>query len=174
MTMSTQKKVSLVLICYTGFCVLYICAAVGLWGYRVWTTQNFYVKEFERLSTEARALTAEAERVRRKVAQDDTAEQPIKTANMEVLAAADEWDTGIRIGLAAWDDIMQPDAGAGDVESGKADTMVRKRWMGLMRKKIMEGMERRRELGPELRRMHLEIIARCGAHISDLQMCADS
>lgn len=140
---------------------------MGMWGYKLWTTRGFYVKDFNRLSAEARELAGETERLGREVKQVDSAEPSVRMSNMEVLAAADEWDTSIRIALGAWDDIMQPSEDSGDVESGNGDRMVKARRkshrryvIGLMRRKCTEGIERRKEFGPQLQRIHLEVNSR--------------
>jgi hypothetical protein len=144
-----------------------ICVAGGMFGYKLWSTRCFYLKVFKRMSTEARALSLETTTIRREVDQDDPAEQATKIANIEMLGAANEWDTGIRIALSAWDDIMQPDEDALDAETGKVDRLLRKRRkshgryvIGLMRTKCMEGIERRKQLSPQMHRLHAEVIAR--------------
>jgi hypothetical protein len=162
-----QEYASSVLFSFTSICAFVSCVALGMWGYKLWTTRGYYVKDFKKLSTEGRTLAGETENIRREVEQDDQAEPSVRISNMEVLAAAGEWDTGIRIALGAWDDIMQPNEGAGDVESGNGDRMIRERRkshrryvIGLMRRKCMEGTERRKELGPQLQRIHLGVFSR--------------
>jgi hypothetical protein len=144
-----------------------ICVAGGMFGYNLWRARRFYLKDFKRMSTEARALSLETTTIRREVDRDDTEERAMKIANIEMLGAANEWDSGIRIALAAWEDIIQPDEDALDVETGKVDRLLRKRRkshgryvIGLMRTKCMEGIEMRKELSPQMHRLHAEVIAR--------------
>jgi len=167
--MATPMKTyaSSVFFSFTGICAFLLCVAMGTWGYKLWTTRGFYVKDFNRLSAEAREFAGETERLGREVEQDHSAELSVRMSNMELLAAADEWDTGICIALGAWEDIMQPHEGSGDVESANGDSMVkarrkshRRHVIGLMRRKCMEGIERRKEFGPQLQRIYLEVNSR--------------
>jgi hypothetical protein len=167
MTGSIQEYANEVFFSFISAVAFLICVAGGMFGYKLWRTRGFYPKAFKRMSTEARALSLETTTIRREVDQDDTAERAVKIANIEMLGAANEWDTGIRIALAAWDDIMQPDEDALDVETGKVDRLLRKRRkshgryvIGLMRTKCMEGIERRKELSPQMHRLHAEVMAR--------------
>jgi len=125
------------------------------------------MKDFQRFSEEARRLSKETTRIKMEVDQDDTAEWNVKLVSMEIVTTAIEWDTGIGIALAAWDDIVQPDEGGSDIESQKGDKLVRKRRkchgryiIDLMRKQVMEGLERRKELSIQLHRMHKEVMSR--------------
>jgi hypothetical protein len=167
MTHSLQEYANEVFFSFISVVAFLICVAGGMFGYKLWSTRRFYLKDFERMSTEARVLSLETTTIRREVDQDDTAERAVKIANVETLGAANEWDTGIRIALAAWDDIMQPDEDALDVETGKVDRLMRKRRkshgryvIGLMKTKCMEGIERRKELSPQMHRLHAEVMAR--------------
>ena len=167
MTGSIQEYANKVFFSFISVVAFLSCVAGGIFGYKLWSTRRFCLKDFKRMSTEARALGLETTRIRRDVDQDDTAERAVKIANIEMLGAANEWDTGIRIALAAWDDIMQPDEDALDVETGKVDRLLRKRRkshgryvIGLMRTKCMEGIERRKELSPQMHRLHAEVMAR--------------
>lgn len=150
----------------------------GFWAYRAWTTRGFYLKDFARLSKEARELSVETVRFRRDVYQDHRAEWPTKISNIELLGACDEWDVSTRISLAAWDDIMQPDEGyvlmegttdleRGNLEKGKGDVLVKSRRkrhgryvIGLMRKKCWEGIQRRKVLSPQLHKAHADVLSR--------------
>jgi hypothetical protein len=167
MTDSMQQYANAVLFSFIGVVAFLICVASGMFGYKLWSTRHFYLKDFERVSTEAKALSLETMRIRRDVNQDENAVLSITIANLEIIGAADEWDTGIRIALAAWDDIMQPGEGALDVESGKGDKLLKQRRkshgryvVGLMRTKCMEGLERRKELSPQMQRLHVEVMSR--------------
>jgi hypothetical protein len=167
MTHSLQEYANEVFFSFISVVAFLICVAGGMFGYKLWSTRRFYLKDFERMSTEARVLSLETTTIRREVDQDDTAERAVKIANVETLGAANEWDTGIRIALAAWGDIMQPDEDALGVETGKVDRLLRKRRkshgryvIGLMKTKCMEGIERRKELSPQMHRLHAEVMAR--------------
>lgn len=100
--------------------------------------------------------------------QDDTAEKSIKIANMDVVKSAFEWDTGIRIALAAWNDNMQPNGGySSDIESQKGDKLVSQgrkshgRYIiHFMRNQVLDGIERRQELSVQLQGIHAEIMSR--------------
>ncbi|TVY81520.1 hypothetical protein LSUE1_G002850 [Lachnellula suecica] len=130
--------------------------------------RGFHLKDYKRLIAEARQLSQETSNIRNDVESDETAEWNIKIATMETITTAVEWDTGISIALAAWDDIMQPNEGlAGDLESQMEDKRVRKRRkshgqyiISLMRKQVIEGIDRRKELSIQLQRMHVEVMAR--------------
>jgi hypothetical protein len=164
---SLQEYANEVFFSFISVVAFLICVAGGMFGYKLWSIRRFHLKDFKRMSTEARSLGLETTRIRRDVDQDDTAERAVKIANIEVLGAANEWDTGIHIALAAWDDIMQRDEDALDVETGKVDRLLRKRRkshgryvIGLMRTKCREGIKRRKELSPQMHRLHAEAMAR--------------
>lgn len=84
---------------------------------------------------------------------------------MERVTAAEEFDTGIRIALTAWEDVMQPDEGDEEMGmvkgKGKKERRVHGRYViGVMRGKAMEGVERRRECSMGLQAVHLEVLSR--------------
>jgi hypothetical protein len=144
-----------------------LCIVAGIWGHYQWSTRGFYLKDFQRFSEKARRLRKETTKIKRDVDQDESAEWNVKLISMELVTAAVEWDTGIQIALAAWDDIMQLDEGHSDIESQKGDTLVRKRRrlhgryvVNLMRKQVIEGVERRKELSIQLHRRHMEVMSR--------------
>jgi len=177
-TSPIDQYASSVLFSFIGVCVFLSCVVCGFWAYRAWSTRGFYLKDFARLSKEARELSVETIRFRRDVDQDSTAEWPTKISNIELLGACDEWDASTRISLAAWDDIMQPDKGfvltggttdleRGNLEKGKSDVLTKSRRkrhgryvIALMRKKCLEGVERREVLSPQLHRAHADVLSR--------------
>jgi hypothetical protein len=118
---------------------------------------------FSTLLTQAIELAAETQRFRREVDEDMTTGRIIRTADLAVLSEANEWDTSIRICLTAWEDLLQLDVCTSDEESGKGvgmDEERRKELLGTMAARCREGMARRKELGPQLKHMHLESISR--------------
>jgi hypothetical protein len=150
-----QEYESSVLFSFVGIPAFLLCVAAGIMGHRQWTRRGFYFKDFERLSEEARQLSKESTEIRSDVYRADTPESSFKTANMETVTTATEWDTGIRIALAAWDDIMQPDEGQpSDIESQKG-AKLREKSLGrfiirLMRNQVLD---RRKELSIQLQQM---------------------
>ncbi|KAH7418510.1 hypothetical protein BKA64DRAFT_201712 [Cadophora sp. MPI-SDFR-AT-0126] len=159
-----------------GVLVLIICILFGMWFYRLYTKRGFYLKDFERLSKEARLLAQETSIIRKDIESDDVTDSSLNIVNMQHLNAAEDLDCGIRIALSAWEDIMQPNEGdALDEEGGvggaridrKGERRLRERRrshgryvIGLMRGKAIEGVERRKELSRELQAMHLEVLSR--------------
>lgn len=116
--------------------------------------------------------------MRQDVELDHSALTPTKIRNAELLAAADDVDNGLRIALAAWEDIMDPfdEEGKGrkglDIES-KGDKMLKGRrrshgrWViRLMKGKCVEGFERRGRMEKELQSMYNEVISRYVSHLT--------
>ena len=157
-----------VFVAFVGILVFLLCVVIGIIGQRKWARRNFYFEDFERLSEEADELSNESAKFRTYVKQDDTAENSIKIANMVVMKTAVEWDKGIQIALAAWNDNMQQDEGhSSDIESQKEDTLVSQgrkshdRYIiRFLRNQVLDGLERRQELSVQLQGMHAEILLR--------------
>ena len=107
-------------------------------------------------------------RTKNVVAADETAQLVIKLSNMEVIKAADEWDTGLQIALAAWDEIIQPEEGTPDTEDAiDGETSIARRKtrhgryvIGLMRMKCIEGIKKRKDLSHELQRILSDTVSR--------------
>ncbi|KAL2074296.1 hypothetical protein VTL71DRAFT_8074 [Oculimacula yallundae] len=149
-----QAYANSVIFSFVGVLVFITCVLIGMWFYRLYTTRN----------------------IRKDVESDYSSDLAVKIVNMERVNAAEELDSGIRVALSAWEDIMQPDEGdALDEEDGigggkidrKGERRLRERRkshgryvMGLMRGKSFEGVEKRKELTRGLQAMHLEVFSR--------------
>jgi hypothetical protein len=173
MTISMQDYVVAISIL---LCVLAIlaCLVRGLWVYRLWTKRGFYLKDFEKLSDEAKVLCVETGQVHRAVSQDDFIETSIKIACMEIVNAAEEYDTGIRIALASWEDTIHPSLRDSDADAeigkdskenemeirGKLGKRHRRYVIGTMRKSCKEGIEKRKSLSLQMQWMLTEIVSR--------------
>ena len=163
-----QEYESSVFFAFVGILAFLLCVIAGIIGHRRWITRGYYLKDFEKLSEEARELSNESTKISRDVDQDDTAERSIKIANTEMVKTAVEWDTGIRIALATWNDIMQPDEGQPSfIESQKEDKLVSQSRKSLdryiihlMRNQVLDGIERRKGLSVQLQRMHAKVMSR--------------
>jgi hypothetical protein len=174
MTTPVQKHIISVLVALISLSAVCTSVAVALCGYRAWITRDFHIKDFDKLSTEARALALETQTMNQELSQDNADSQSQsqslqKLASQGLLTAASEWDTGLRAGLAAWHDLMQPDAESAE-ESGKGRKSRGRDVVRVMREKCMEGIERRRELSVQLHRMRLAVVAKQGVRISEVQM----
>jgi hypothetical protein len=161
----TSKLVVLVLMSTIAIVLLLLCIAFVLWKHH--TTHGSCARDFERLSEEATVLSAETERIRRQVSESNTTDRTVRIANLALLAEADEWDTSIRICLTTWEDILSPKSGVSDEESGKRDAFEKGRkedrgkyMISMMHAGCKEGLARRKELGPQLQRIHLSTLVR--------------
>ncbi|KAL3419489.1 hypothetical protein PVAG01_09711 [Phlyctema vagabunda] len=159
MTMSIQDYAGSVFLSFLGVVALISCVAVTIISRRLWKTRGFYTRDFRRLSAEAQKLSLTTMIIRRDV---DTSRK-LGKVNMELLNAADDLDTSIRIALCSWQDIMDPNCEL-DIEAGKGsrkDKHMRKAHaryvIELMRRKSMEGLEKRRELSYPLEKLHASI-----------------
>ncbi|CZT08134.1 uncharacterized protein RAG0_13315 [Rhynchosporium agropyri] len=171
-----QAYANSVIFSFVGVLVFITCVLCGMWIHRLYTTRGFHLADFERLTTEARSLAQETSLIRKDVEGDYSSDLAVKILNMERINAAEELDSGIRVALSAWEDIMQPDEGDAldeedGVGGGKIDRKGKKKLrerrkshgryvMGLMRSKCFEGVERREEFSPGLQAMHLEVLSR--------------
>ncbi len=153
---------------FIGLIALLLITAGLLWSFRWRRNQGFYLKDFERISTDARTLNIETMRVRKDVEWDPTAGPEAKLANFALLNAAGEWDTGLHIALAAWAEAMKADHGPLDVEAGngrsrltfKARKNHREYIISVMRMRCLGGLEQRKDISKGLQRIHQDIIAR--------------
>ncbi len=132
-----------------------------------WKTRDVHRNDFAKLSEEAMTLAEETESLEEEVDGDTSTDRAVRTANLALLAEANEWDTSIRICLATWEDLILPAVGTSDEESGKANTIEKGRrkghgkyMIGTMHARCVEALARRRELGPQLQRIHLPTSAR--------------
>ena len=143
--------------------------ARGLWVYCLFTKRRQYLKDFERFSNEAKKLCAETGALHRHVVQEVFLEAEIQSACLQVVKAASTYDTGIRIALSAWEDMIQPAQSESDTKSGK-DEEAETRWVpekryrsdvvAVMRKRCIEGIEKRRLLSPQMKWMLANIVSR--------------
>jgi hypothetical protein len=154
--------------------VLLFCAIRGMWVYRLWTKRGCFLKDFERLSSESKIFCEETAHVRLVISEDDFIDSSIRVSCLKIIKAAEDYDTGIQIALAAWDDMIHPslrDCDA-DVEDGKSGRMEqvevarklekshRRRVIASMRKRCLEGVEKRKRLALQMNWMLDEMIAR--------------
>jgi hypothetical protein len=169
--------------CVIAFCVILgilsiiACLARGVWLYQLWARRRgLYIKDFQKLSDEAKSLRVETDQVHRSVVRDDVLDPSVMTACLEIVHAADEYDTGIRIALSAWEDMIRPANRNSDVEVGKQGVMeIRKNLekrhrryaIGIMRKRCMEGMEKRRSLSLQMQWMLKNVVFRYAVYYWD-------
>jgi hypothetical protein len=121
--------------------------------------RRLYLKDFSILSKEADALAEETEEIKGARNEDITTDR----ASLALLSEADEWDTSIRICLVTWKDLMDSDASGEKNWSEKSEAVgkeTRKRVIGEMRARCKEGLAIRKQLGPQLQKLHQELIAR--------------
>ena len=137
---------------------LLTCLGRMIWVYHLFVRHRLYLKDFKKLSHEAEEFCAETAAVYRHVEHNVVLEASIKAACLQIMNAASEYDTGIRIALSAWEDEIYP-AQDSDMESGKHEGTEKERMPGknqrryvvaLMRKRCLEGIENRRMLGPQM------------------------
>lgn len=149
--------------------VIFVCLARGLWVYRLWTRRGFHIKDFEKLSSEAKNLGAETAKVHRSVVEDEALNDSIRKACLEIVNAASEYDTDIRIALAAWEDTIHPAGQDSDIENGKEEEagitgasggQHRRYVIASMRKRAMEGLDRRRRLSLQMQWMLKNVVSR--------------
>jgi hypothetical protein len=165
MTTPVSKLISPSLVSAIAIIVLLLHIGISLWKHR--RTRRFSAKDFKKLSNEATTLSAETERIRREANESSTADRTVRIAHLALLCEADEWDTAIRICLVTWEDIILRNSSIGDEESGKRDAIGKgrqndhgKQMIGLMHARCKEGLARRKELGPQLQRIHLSSLVR--------------
>lgn len=163
MTITMQQYANSIFISFIGIVAFLSFVTAGICVHRLWTTRGFYAKDFERLSQEAEALSRGTMRVRKNV---DMFRRSMKRADLRILEQAEEWDNGIRIALGAWQDIMEPRKDI-DIEAQKGSRKDRQRRKShgryvieVMRGKVMDGLERRKELTYPLHKMLLAIKSR--------------
>jgi hypothetical protein len=166
MTISISSYGVLISAIFGVFFIL-ACFAHGMWVYQIWATRGFYLKDFEKLSLDGMALRAETVQVRQALGLDITVESSVKFANMELVSVVEEWDTGISVALAAWEDMMHSPERDPDIESGREEEMHRKlgrkhrRYIiGIMRMRSIEAIEKSRALSPQLQKMYSDVISR--------------
>lgn len=152
-----------------GVLVILACLARGIWVYRLWARRGFYIKDLEKLSSEAKVLCAETAQVHRSVVQDEVLNASIRKACLEIVNAANEYDTGIRIALAAWEDMIHPAGRDSDTEIGKEEEAEIRRTLGkrhrryvigTMRKRCLEGIYKRRRLNLLMQWMLTNVVSR--------------
>ncbi|KAF8854616.1 hypothetical protein BDZ45DRAFT_805662 [Acephala macrosclerotiorum] len=170
---SMQEYTTSILFSCVGVLAFATFVVFGIFINRFISTYGFHLNEFKKYDTLARRLSSETTQMRKDVELDYSADCLTKTRNKQLLAQADILDNGIRIALAAWEDITDPedDSPTGkfgswklDIES-KGDKMIKGRrrshgrWViGLMRKKCKEGLEKRMGMVKELGAVYNEVM----------------
>lgn len=173
---SLEKYAGSALFSIFGLLVLIAMVVCGMWFYRLYNTRGFHLADFEKLSAAAMFLVRETASIRQDIESDYSSDLEARMLNMARINAAEEIDTGIRIALNAWEDIMQPDEGnahdeEGGIGAGTLDSKGQKKKrerrksqvrhaIGRMRRKCVQGIEERRDLSPTLQIMHLEVLSR--------------
>ncbi|KAG9236660.1 hypothetical protein BJ875DRAFT_524464 [Amylocarpus encephaloides] len=169
-----EQHTALGLFIVVSVLTLLSCVIAIPYGYRYWKIRSLCLKDFERLSTEAKELNGKTLEIKNDVDQDNTAAECIKMTNQELLGTAEEWDDGIRTALTAWGDFVQmqqeekpqypidlekqPRMGADDLAKQRknhARFMIK-----FMRAKVIEGIEQRKEISVQLLRIHLAVKSR--------------
>ncbi|CZR54734.1 uncharacterized protein PAC_04618 [Phialocephala subalpina] len=172
---SIQEYTTSILFSCVGVLAFATFVVFGIFINRFISTYGFHLNEFKKYDTLARMLSSETTQMRKDVELDHTADCLTKIRNKELLSQADNLDNGIRIALAAWEDITDPedDSPTGkfgswklDIES-KGDKMIKGRrrshgrWViALMRKKCREGLEKRMAMEKELGSVYNEVMSR--------------
>jgi hypothetical protein len=105
MVRSVQRYIIAVAGLFSVLAIL-ACLARAMWANRLWNRRGFFIKKCEKISNEARILCVKTAHVHRSVSRDDLLDQEIKNTCLEIVNAADEYDTGICIGLAACEDMI--------------------------------------------------------------------
>lgn len=163
MVASSQQTGTQILLACISVIFLIFCLAGILWGRRLYKLRGYHLRDFRRFVTEARRLSTETSRIRREVEGAEFVDASAKLNYIDVLTAAAEWDIGLKIALAAWEDIMQPaqpDVGnekGGMLELDRSSRTHRKYFIGLMRGKCQEGLQQRRKLSSQLEEIHTEL-----------------
>ena len=171
---ANAAEILLIIVAIIG---LVFCLVAAAWVCRLWTNHSLYLKDFEKLSTQARTLSDKTLEVREDVDRDTTAAKCIKITNQEFVNSADEWDNGIQIALAAWEDyieMQQPgydDYSTDPEKQPKTDVQLAKQrkkhakfMIKFMRAKALEGLKKREELSVQLERIHMAVKTRSVYH----------
>jgi hypothetical protein len=153
---------------FLGFLAILVCLARWPWIIRRWNGRGFHIKAFEKLSSEAEDLCAETAKAHKTIVQDEVLDTSIKKACLEIVNAANEYDTGIRIALATWEDMI-PTARDSDAEMGKEEEdetrkKHRRYVIATMRKRIADGMGERRRLSLQMQWMLANVVPRYVLH----------
>lgn len=160
-----QEHTTSILFTCVGVLAFATCVVFGIWYHKAWINYGFHVTDFKKFDAELRRTCSETTQMREDVELDHTADCLTKIRNAELLAAADDCDNGLRIALAAWEDIMNPEEWNLDIES-KGDSMLKgRRSQGrfvikLMRRKCFKGFEKRRRMEKELQSNYNEVMSR--------------
>jgi hypothetical protein len=144
-----------------------VCLARGIWVYQLFSRRRFYIKDFDRLATEAKNLRAETAYLRRSVVQDEALNPSVQTACLEIISAAHEYDTGIRIALVAWEAMIHPAEKDSETEIGKEGAEIKKALgkrhrrhvISNMRERCMEGTEQRKNLSSQMQWMLRNVVS---------------
>ncbi|EPE25876.1 hypothetical protein GLAREA_01788 [Glarea lozoyensis ATCC 20868] len=153
---------------------LIFCFVTGPWVYRLWTTRSLYLKDFEKLSAQARKLNNKTTEIIEAVARDSTAADCIQLTNKELVNTAAEWDNGIRTALVAWEDFIEMQRCRNkepvvDIEKQKRKNAIHlakqrrkhaKFMIKFMRAKVLEGISQREDLNAQLQRIHMAVKTR--------------
>ncbi|EHL02598.1 hypothetical protein M7I_1392 [Glarea lozoyensis 74030] len=148
---------------YTAEVLLTVVAVIGL-----------YLKDFEKLSAQARKLNNKTTEIIEAVARDSTAADCIQLTNKELVNTAAEWDNGIRTALVAWEDFIEMQRCRNkepvvDIEKQKRKNAIHlakqrrkhaKFMIKFMRAKVLEGISQREDLNAQLQRIHMAVKTR--------------
>lgn len=182
-----MQPLSVVLAALSIFVVLVSVLIIAFWVHKRSRTSCLYLDDFKKLSAEVQELSTKTAEIREDVDQDNTAAECIKITNQELLNAADEWDKGNLIALAAWEDFIQVQENINQASQGSSvdlekqhmqgDSMIKERknhaqfMIKLMRAKVVEGIEQRKRLSVQLQRVHMAIKSRYLSNIAVKAPC---
>jgi hypothetical protein len=143
-----------------------VCGAFYRCIFRFCETRGFHVRDFEKLSEEAKLLCNQTAMVSSTIALEDShrgKEDSIADANQAILAEAYAWDTELGVALAAWEDVMcrggDADVEMGLIKGSEDRAQMRKKGRKVirdMREWCFEAIGKRRQLIPQLDVLHLE------------------